>query len=93
MTPNNRVLYGCRMTLREYRGKYRLTLDQLSESTGITKATLSNLECGGGCRLKTAAVIVSVTKGEVSYEDLLVDPANGKAEDAGGNGNGAQKAG
>jgi len=81
------------MTLREYRAKYRLTLDQLSESTGITKATLSNLECGCGCRLKTAAAIVSITKGEVSYEDLLVDPANGKADDTGGNGNGAQKAG
>jgi transcriptional regulator with XRE-family HTH domain len=78
------------MTLREYRTVYHISLDDLAEKTGITKATLSNLECGGGCRLKTAATIVAFTKGEVSYEDLLVDPAAGQKDE---NGNGEQKAG
>jgi hypothetical protein len=62
-----------------------MTLDVLAEKTGITKTALANIECGGGCRLKTAKAIVDATGGEVSFEDLLVDPAT--------NGNGTQGAG
>jgi DNA-binding XRE family transcriptional regulator len=63
------------MTLREYRTSHGITLDVLAARTGITKTALANIECGGGCRLKTAKAIVDATDGSVSFEDLLVDPA------------------
>jgi len=60
-----------------------MTLDTLAAKAGITKTALANIECGGGCRLKTAKAIVDATGGEISFEDLLVDPS---AADQNGNG-------
>lgn len=77
------------MTLRDFRAKHGLSLDAMAERVGISKAALAMIEGGNGCRLKTAKSIVDASGGEVSFEDLLLDPAtaeNGEQEANGSSG-------
>lgn len=59
-------------TLREWRlsQKPKVTKRALAIMSGVSEATLNNIERGKGCALKTATAIVNATKGEVTYEML-----------------------
>jgi len=63
------------MTLQEYRKKHGLSLEELAGQVGVTKQSLALIETGAGCRLRTAKRIVDATGGDVTFEELLVDPA------------------
>lgn len=63
------------MTITEYRKKHGLSVAQLAERCGLGRTTLAMVETGGGCQLGTAKKIVDGTTGEVSFEDILIDPA------------------
>lgn len=59
------------MKLKEYLEKRKLTYEEFSKISGVTKSTLGNYVNGRSRALfDNATRIVKATKGQVTYEDL-----------------------
>ena len=67
------------MTLREFRKERGLSLEQLGEQIGKSKATLSDIENGGRCTPKLALEIEAHTDGLVNAAALSEEIALARA--------------
>ena len=59
------------MKLRDYLAQHKETQDEFSKRSGLPQTTIAAIATGGGTRAKTARVIIQVTGGLVSLDDLV----------------------
>ena len=61
------------MTLAEFLTEHNLTQRVFAQAAGISQTTVSEVSCGQGMLLDTAALIRHHTGGLVDYTDLVSD--------------------